>query len=77
MFQSFPPRKQASPNNSNIVLLQWMTGFKGWALSWDKSRLESSSSSNSPTTLLKNPNGNTIKPTYDGLRCDDKYPKME
>ena len=30
-----------------------MTGLRGWALSFDKSRLESSSSSSSPTMLLQ------------------------
>jgi hypothetical protein len=36
-----------------FLVSQWMTGLRGWALSFDKSRLESSSSSSSPTMLLQ------------------------
>lgn len=36
-----------------ITARQWITGFRGWALSFDKSRPASSSSSISPTMLLR------------------------
>ena len=40
-------------NSTIFIVNQWITGFRGCALTFDKSRAESSSSSSSPTTLLQ------------------------